>query len=410
MRILFLNQAFWPDVVATAQHAHDLAAHLAARGHEVTAVASRSLYGSRGATLPREETVDGVRVLRIGRSLFGKAGILARMADFALFYAAATLQLLRLPRQDVVVCLTTPPLIVMAALLARRLKGGRVAYWLMDLYPELPIVCGYFGARHPLARIASAMDRRCVRSADAVVVLGRCMRERVLAKGADPKRVRIIGVWSDEEELQAQPCEPNPFREEWGARDRTVVMYSGNFGIGHDVETMLGAAERLRDDPSILFAFVGGGKRREEVERFVRERGLVNCVLAPYQPRSALGPLLRAGDIHLVTMRQGLDGLMVPSKFYGIMGASRPAIFVGPEGSEVAACIREEGCGEVVPLGDVDGLAAAIRRLAADPARRRELGERGHAALVRSHSRGVRVAEWEELLTSLAPDASSGSR
>jgi glycosyltransferase involved in cell wall biosynthesis len=109
-------------------------------------------------------------------------------------------------------------------------------------------------------------------------------------------------------------------------------------------------------------------------------------------------------------MREGLDGMMVPSKFYGILGASRPAIFVGPEGSEIAACIREEDCGEVVPLGDVDGLAAAIRGLAADSARRRELGERGHAALVRRHSRSVRVAEWEELLTSLAPNAPSGSR
>lgn len=403
MRILILNQTFWPDVAATAQHAHDLAAHLVRRGHTVTALASRSRYGSRGATLPRAEEIDGVRVIRVGRSLFGKAGILARAADFALFYLAATLKLLRVPRQDVVICLTTPPLIVLAGLIARMLRGGRVVYWMMDVYPDAAIACGVLSARNPIAALARAIDGLCLRWADATVVLGRCMRDRVLRRGADASRIHVIGVWSDDDEVAGDHLRGNGYRNSWNAGDRIVVMYSGNFGLGHDVSTMLLAAERLREDQSLLFAFVGEGKRRAEIDRFVRERNLTNCVLEPLQPRERLAELLAAGDIHLVTLRPEATGTMVPSKYYGILAAGRPAVFVGAPESEVGLSISEEGTGATVAPGDVEGLISVLKRIAGDAARRAEIGRTARETLASRHSRRVRCETWEALLVSLTP-------
>ena len=198
MRVVFLNQTFHPDVAATAQHAFDLARHLVSHGHEVHAVASRSLYGERGASLPAEEVVEGVHIHRVGRSLFGKAGILARGLDFLFFFLASAWRLLRMPRPDVIVCLTTPPLIALVGLLARRLRGGRLAVWSMDLYPDAPVAFGLMRHDSLLVRLASRLDRVCLSSADAVIALGRCMRDRLLAKGADPSRLHVIGVWSDE--------------------------------------------------------------------------------------------------------------------------------------------------------------------------------------------------------------------
>lgn len=405
MRVVFLNQTFHPDVAATAQHAFDLARHLVAHGHEVHAVASRSLYGERGASLPEEEVVEGVHIHRVGRSLFGKAGIIARGFDFVLFFAASAWRLLRMNRPDVIVCLTTPPFIALAGLLARRLRGGRLAIWSMDLYPDAPVAFGMMRPRSMIVRIASRIDRMCLSGADAIVALGRCMRDRLLAKGADPTRLRVIGVWSDETEIVPEEGE-NPFRLRWSIGDRTLVMYSGNFGLGHDVETFLKAAERLRDDDRVRFAFVGGGKRKSEVDSFVRERGLENCFVEGHQPRAALGDLLTAADLHLVTIRPGVEGIMVPSKFYGVLAAARPAILVGAEQGEIARTIAEEHCGAIVPVGDVEALVDAILRRVEDPALSKAEGARGRAALEARHSRRVRCETWRMLLESLVAQGS----
>jgi len=401
VRILLLNQTYAPDHAATAQHAHDLARHLVAHGHTVTAVASRSLYGERGAALPRRETIEGVQVERVGSSLFGKAGLLARLLDFGLFYLAATWRVLRLPRQDAMVCFTTPPFIALVGLLARRVKGGRVVLWSMDLYPDAPVALGAMRAGHPLVRLAERLDRFCLRRVDAVVALGRCMRDRLLAKGADPGRLEVIGVWSDDEEVDPGRAGENPYRAEWAIGDRLLVMYSGNFGLAHDVDTFLDAAERLAGEDRVRFAFVGGGKRKAEVERRVREAGPRHCILAPYQPRERLGELLAAADLHLVTMRPGSEGIVVPSKFYGIMAAGRPALLVGGGASEIALTIAEERCGAAVEVGDAAGLADAILRRVDDPELRDEEGRRGRAALVARHARRHRCERWRGLLEGL---------
>jgi colanic acid biosynthesis glycosyl transferase WcaI len=401
VRVLFINQTYHPDVAATAQHMHDLARHLVRHGHEVEVITSRSLYGQAGASLPSEEVVDGVEIHRVGRSVFGKAGLVARAADFALFYAAATLRSLTVRRADVVVCLTTPPFISLLGILLRSLRGGRYVQWLMDMYPDVAVGCDVLRPNALSTRFLDAVNRFTLRQADLVVVLGRCMRRRVLEKGIDPARVVHVGVWSDESEVRPIARDENPYRREWGMGNAFVVMYSGNFGIGHDVATMLGAAERLRGESGIRFAFVGGGKRKAEVERFVRERGLENAVLAPYQPRERLDASLSCADLHLVSLREGLEGCIVPCKLFGAMAAGRPTAFIGSAESEVARVLVENDCGVVVRQGDVDGLVAVIRQLAADPPRAARLGERARAALSVAYDREQGCEDWRRALEAL---------
>lgn len=398
MRVLMLNQVFHPDVAATAQHAHDLGKHLVAHGHEVTVIASRSLYGEKGATLPRRETVDGIEVYRVGRSFFGKASIAARALDFGYFYLAATLRALSLRRHDVAITFTTPPFIALVGWLLRLVRGTRWVYWVMDLYPDVPIVLGLMRERSLPARFFERLNRFCLRRADRSVVLGRCMRQRVLGKGVPERCLELIGVWSDAEELAPPPRNENPYRREWDLGDRFVVMYSGNFGISHDVETMLGAAERLKDDGRIRFAFVGGGKKKAVVERFVAERGLGNCVTAPYQPRDRLGASLSCADLHLASLLEGAEGVMVPCKLFGIMAAGRPCAFVGHESSEVARVLSEHDAGFVVRQGDVDRLVEIIDDLAANREKAQRLGENARRALGAAYDRSRACEAWRVLL------------
>lgn len=377
MHIVLLNQAFHPDVVATAQMSKDLADALVARGHQVTAVASRSIYGKSGAVLPARETIDGIEVRRVGFSLFGKASIAARIADFALFYVLAAATVITLRKPDVVVSFTTPPFISLVGLLCRALRGSRAVYWVMDLYPDLPIACGVMKPGALPTRFFEGLNRRLLRHADADVVLGRCMRDLVLAKNVPAARIHHIPVWSDLGDAEPVAHEHNAFRRQWGVEDKFVVMYSGNFGIGHEAQTICRAVKRLAHRDDIRFVFVGGGKRRKEVEAFLSEHKLSNAAYYDYVPRERINESLSAADLHLISLRESVEGIMVPSKLFGIMAVGRPGLYVGHPSSEIARVLLESGSGEAVREGDDAGVAAAIERFAADRARTAAMGRAG---------------------------------
>lgn len=421
MRILLLNQAFHPDVVSTAQMGKDLADHLALRGHLVTAVASRSIYGQQGAVLPKRERFEVagnppghpipsgptyprplIQVYRVGASIFGKAGILARIADFALFYALALLRILTLPRQDVIICFTTPPFIALVGLIARLFRGSRAVYWVMDLYPDLPVACGVLKPRALPTRFFEALNRFLLRRSDAVVVLGRCMRDRVLSKGVAPGHVHLIPVWSDLEPQPGSSSRGSELRNLYSPDDAYTVMYSGNLGIGHEAQTLCRAMLRLKHRTDIRFVFVGGGKRRKEVQQFIDQHGLANATWYDYQPREKLADSLAAADLHLISLKEGVEGIMVPSKLFGIMAVARPSIFIGHPSSEIARVLQESDSGLTIREGDDAGLAAAIESLAADSSRAARMGRNARAGLDHRYDRDTACRLWAELLERLA--------
>lgn len=427
MHVVLLNQAFHPDVVATAQMGKDLADALVRRGHTVSAIASRSIYGKKGASLARrEEIVVGpasnesdvkspppnpfppgggvIHVSRVGMSVFGKAGIAARIADFGLFYVLALWRLLTMERPDVVVCYTTPPFIGLAGIVCRWLRGSKSVYWVMDLYPDAPVACGVMKERGVATRFFERVNRFILERSDIDVVLGRCMEERVVAKGTPRERVKMIPVWADLGGIAPIEHAENPLRKLWAPRGEFLVMYSGNFGLGHDAKTIIGAMKLLRDESGIRFVFIGGGKRRKEVEAAVAEFGLTNAAIEDYRPREELSRSLSAGDVHLISLREGAEGVMVPSKMYGIMAVARPSLFVGHPSSEIARVLEESGSGFTVREGDSAALAAKIMELRSDGARRQVMGNNGRAAIVGRYDSATACARWVDMLEGLVRD------
>ena len=402
LKILIINQSFWPDVVATAQQAHDLATYLAARGDAVSVVASRSLYGKPGAALAPFEVSGGIQIHRVSRNLFHKRGLLKRSIDYIRFNLACLIKCLLLPRQDVVICLTTPPFIGIVGVALKLVKRCRLVLWSMDLYPDLPVQAGIIRRNGWSHRLLRKIDTFCLLRADRVVVLGSCMRSRVEDKGVQRESIAMIHPWSDPCEIPEWPLaggtQQNDFRREWGIGDRFVIQYSGNYGLGHDVDTIEQVMLALKDDDTIRWVIVGDGIMKPEIEDFVRKHSIGNVILRPYQPRSRLGPLIGLGDVHLVLMLPGYEGIILPSKFYGVLAAGRPSVFVGPAGSEVAKVIREEQCGVVIPNGHVAELTAVLQRLRSDRAQAAELGHRGRRALERNYSMQHACAAWRELL------------
>ena len=404
--VLILNQFFYPDVSATAQHAFDLARYLQNNGDHVSALASRSTYGQTGGRLETQETVDGIRIHRVGSNVFRKRGLLSRSLDFTVFNLASFLKALALPRHDVVICLTTPPFIALIGLCLRWIKGSKFVFWTMDLYPEVPLAAGVIKRGSLTHRIFDRLDRFCLTQADAVVVLGRCMRELVLAKGVDPAKVTTITPWADAEEVRGAHGDGNRatniYRAEWEIGNRFVIEYSGNCGVGHDVSSVCQAMLELRGDDQIRWVFVGGGVTRPRIEEFVLKHGIKNVIMKPYQPRARLGDLLSLGDAHLVLVADRFEGLLLPSKFYGVMAAARPTIYIGPSASEVAQVIAEENCGFAVANGDCASLVAAIRHLQTIPGSAEAMGARGLAALERAYSTRIGCAAWQHCIRQLA--------
>jgi colanic acid biosynthesis glycosyl transferase WcaI len=330
LKILFLNQAFYPDVVSSGQHASDLAAHLAAEGHEVLAVVSDRAYDDPAKSFPREETWKGVRIRRITTGKLGKKAPWRRAVDFAIFLICLAWRLVRLPRYDVVVALTTPPLIGFLAALFVRLKGGRLVYWVLDLNPDQAIAAGLLKENSSLAKVFGWMLKYTLRHSSRVVVLDRFMRTRALQRGARPETVEIIPPWSHEVAIRFDQAQRDAFRARHGMADKFVVMYSGNHSPCHPLSPVLEAARSLASNPEIVFYFIGGGSEQPKVKAFAEEHALSNIKCLPYQPIEEISGSLAAADLHVVVTGSPFVGIIHPCKIYNVLALGLPVLYIGP--------------------------------------------------------------------------------
>jgi glycosyltransferase involved in cell wall biosynthesis len=237
-----------------------------------------------------------------------------------------------------------------------------------------------------------------LRAAALNVVLGERMRETVARlEPRCARRIVVIHNWADGTALRPQ-AGVSPLRARWGLEGRFVVAYSGNMGRAHEFDTVLDACERLRGEADIAFLFIGDGYHRPRLEREARRRGLENVTFQPYQVRGQLGVSLGVADVHLVSLQPMLEGLVVPSKFYGILAAGRPAIVIGDLDGEIARITRAARCGLAVAAGDAEGLAGAIRSLRGDAASCASLGANARAIFEARYDRPHAMALWEKAL------------
>jgi colanic acid biosynthesis glycosyl transferase WcaI len=403
-RIIFMNRFFFPDHSATSQILTDLAFHLADCGIEVRVVTSRQRYDEADAHLPESETIDRVTIHRIPTTWFGRSALIGRGLDYLSFYSSAYRSVLACARPgDVLVAKTDPPLLCLPAMQAAKRRGLHLVNWLQDLYPEIAAELGVPFIKGPLGRGLLQLRDASLRAAVVNVVVGEGMAEIVRQRGISPERIRVIPNWCDDEEIRPMAPLDNPLRLEWGLGDRFVVGYSGNLGRGHEFATVLAASERLRGDQHLCFLFIGGGNRFAELARAVRERGLDHLFrFLPYQERGVLKLSLGVPDIHLISLRPELEGLIVPSKLYGIAAAGRPIIAVTAPDGEISGLVRRHGCGQVVEPGDGELLAGTLRSLRADPGRLAEMGHRARAMLNAHFTRRCAFKRWGTLVEEVA--------
>jgi glycosyltransferase involved in cell wall biosynthesis len=403
-KIVFVNRYFFPDESATSRMLSDLAFRLARRGLSVTVVTSRQLYGDPRAALVPKEVVGGVTVYRVATANHGRARLLGRALDYASFHVAASIGLLKvLSRGDVVVAKTDPPLISIAVSRVAMWRGATLVNWLQDLFPEVasaltPDILPKWLEK----QLASARDRS-LRRAAMNVVLSEGMRARLLDRGIESARIRIVPNWADTSSVTPRASLESVTRQKLGLANRFVVGYSGNLGRAHEFETLLGTARRLRTDRGFAFLITGAGAKAEGLRRCVQAEGLDNFVFQDYQPPELLGDSLAASDVHIVSLLPALEGLIVPSKVYGILAAGRPAVFIGDHKGDVARMVRDHDCGIAVEVGESERLAAELLALRADPSRLETMGTNARQLALGRYTSEHAVADWLAFLGAIAP-------
>jgi colanic acid biosynthesis glycosyl transferase WcaI len=370
---LILSQVYLPDPASVGQHLADAAAELVRRGHRVVVLTSDRGYDDPSVVYPRREIIDGVEVRRIPWTSFGKQSLPLRLLAGVSFTLQAILRALAVGPIDAIVVSTTPPVVPIAALFLSVLRRAPIKYWVMDLNPDQLIALGVLQESSFPARTFEWLNRRILDRATDVVVLDRFMAARVNRKRDITAKLTILPPWPHEEHLELIDHEANPFRRRHGLVGKTVVMYSGNHGPSNPITTLLEAAKRLRDLSHLVFLFVGGGTGKREVE----QAGAPNILSLPYQPLSELKYSLSAADVHVVTVGDGIVGIVHPSKVYGALAVARPVLLIGPEECHVTEILAGGESGWRVSQGDVEGAERVLREIAA--AHPSELARRGAA-------------------------------
>jgi len=338
VRVLILNQTFHPDVAATAQYASDLALALVERGHQVTAVCGRRAYDDgRGERYAAHETWKGIEIHRVSGTQFGKKARWRRAVDFGTYIASCSVHLLTHGSYDLVIGMTSPPLISWIGAMFTRLKGGRFAFWVMDLNPDEAVAAGWLREGALVTRVLQWILNDSLKASSLVVPLDTFMAQRIEAKGVDPARIDVLPPWSLDDSLRYDAAGRASFRAQHGLDGKFVVMYSGNHSPCHPLATLVDAAAELRHRDDIVFAFIGGGSEQATVKRRAADEQLRNVVVLPYQPLEALAASLSSADLHVVVMGNPFVGMVHPSKVYNIRALGIPYLYIGPEPSHVTA-------------------------------------------------------------------------
>ncbi|MGE3107966.1 MAG: glycosyltransferase family 4 protein [Phycisphaerales bacterium] len=435
--LLVLSQVYVPDPASVGQHVADAAAEMVRRGYPVRVICSARGYDNPKNKYPLRETRDGVDIRRLPLSSFGKKSIPIRLLGAALFLSQALVRGLFTPRLGSILVSTSPPMCSIVAVIISTLRRVPITYWLMDLNPDQVVALGKAKESSLGVRLFRWINRRIWTNAAAVVALDRFMAERVLTRMDISTKLHVMPPWPLEDYGEPVRHEQNPFRATHGlggtmvpaaplhgaessaarnenappndrARNKFVFMYSGNHGPTNPITTLLEAAVRLKDDPRLVFMFIGGGIGKKEVEQYMTAHPDASIVSLPYQPMNELRYSLSAGDVHLVTVGNEAVGIVHPCKVYGAMAVARPVLLLGPTPCHVSDILDQHGIGWHVTHGDVDGCVRVIREIVTMPRDRlEEMGRKSQQVVNSSLSKEQLCGRFCDVMEAVLPNTPS---
>jgi len=402
MKILLYGINFAPELTGVGKYTGEMAAWLAAHGHEVRVVAAPPYYptwrvgANYSAWAWLRECWQGVTVWRCPLWVPSRPGGIKRLLHLGSF-AISSLPVMvaqMLWRPNVVWVVAPPLFCAPAAILLARLSGAKAWLHVQDFEVDAAFDMGLLKGR-TLRRWVATGEGWLMRRFDRVSTISARMLERSVAKGVEDGRSVYFPNWVDISAI-APLTGPSSYRKELGVPpDVVVALYSGNMGAKQGLEVLAEVAKLLRNTPAIAFVFCGNGPDKDDLRR--RCEGLANIRFLDLQPLERFNELLALADIHLLPQRADAADLVLPSKLTGMLASGRAVIATAAPGTELANVIGvAASCGLVIPPENAPAMAAAIRHLACDPALRAQLGARGRRYAERRLARDSVLRQFEK--------------
>lgn len=400
--ILLLNRSFWPDIEATGQFLTQLCEQLTSK-YKITVIAGRSYYGAKESFKPgrlycREE-FNGIRIIRVRHTRFWKGNLAGRIINWITYSILSLAVSLRIKTDLIIVC-TDPPFLGIMAMLVCRLRNVPFLYNCRDLFPDVAYAIGKLRPNF-VSRAYDYLNKRALCAARLVIPLGQSMEDRIIAKGVSREHIKVIPDWVDISEIKPIPKKENHLIKKFGLEGKFVVMYSGNLGLSQEFGSILRALTFIKNNDSFCLVFIGEGAGKKNLEEEVLTFGLKNVLFFPHQPYNQVSFFFSLADLHLVPLKKGLSGLIVPSKIYGIMAAGRPFLAITDAGSEPARLIKEFNCGLWSAPGDVDAIVYNFGWAFQHPDELEKMGQRARQLAEARFDKNKVIKEWVDLLTSL---------
>lgn len=387
--LLLVTQVYLPDPASVGQHMADSAEEMVRRGWQVTVLTSARGYDNPAQVFPAHEKRNGVNIIRLPFSSFGKKTLVHRLSGQSLFCIQAILRGLFLLKIDAILVTTSPPIGGLVGWFISLLRRVPFHFWVMDLNPDQAIQQGIVSATSLPARVFDFINHRLLHRASTVIPMDHFMADRLAAKVPSSRsKMHIIAPWPMEDSLEIIPKDDNPFIREHALEGKFLIMYSGNHSVVHPLDTILEAALALQERTDLLFVFIGGGKGKAAIDKLLEEKAPRNILSLPYQALDRIKYSLSAADIHLVSMGAPMVGCVHPCKFYGAMSLAKPILYLGPENSHIGELLEEVEMGWQVNHGDPEMMIETIKSISALP--KEELlayGQRGKAKIEAALSR-----------------------
>ncbi|MDZ8055097.1 MAG: glycosyltransferase family 4 protein [Aulosira sp. ZfuVER01] len=373
LKLSVITQFFPPDYAATGQLIEELVRHLGQQGIDVEVFTSQPGYAFQSATAPSVEHLDRVRIQRSRTAQLWPGRIRGKAINGVLYTLRAALYLMRGWRRSNLLLLTTaPPFLPIIGYLAHTFFRLPYVCILYDLYPDIAIALGVISKHNWMTRFWQQLNKKIWLNAKGIIVLSPSMKQRVVANCPQiADKVSVIHSWADPQWIIPIAKHENWFAWKYNLVKKFTVLYSGNMGRCHDIDTILQAAQYLHDEP-IQFVCIGGGAKRNELIEEVKLLGLSNFLFLPYQDQQVLPYSLTACDLSLVSVDASTESLVVPSKLYSALASGRPIAVICSQDSYLREMIAEANCGGTFDNGDGHSLAQFIRLLSSD----RQLGDR----------------------------------
>ena len=406
LKLSIITQFYPPDYAPTGQLIEELATYLSLQeGMHVQIFTGQPGYAFQKDSAPSVEYLDRLLIQRSRIAQIWPQRIRGKAVNGLLFCLRSGLHLLKAhllkasSHRDTLLLTTAPPYLPILGYLANLLFATPYVCIVYDLYPDVAVQLKVLPPRHRLAQIWDFINHLTWKRAKQVIVLSPTMKERIATKYPDiSNKISVIHSWADPDVIVPIAKQENWFAYKYNLVKKFTVLYSGNMGRCHDMDTIFEAACHLQDEP-IQFVFIGGGAKLRECKDKVKELSLGNCLFLPYQDKETLPYSLTACDLSFVSVSSGMDGLVLPSKFYGILAAGRPVAVVCEPNSYLREMVTEAKCGQTFANGDSKGLVEFIRLLSTDKNLARQLGEASRNYLESNFTPEIIAKQYSQILT-----------